>query len=156
MPATNGSAVKQLTVDWGDGSAVQNLGAVTGNAIVVHSFAKDGTYVVTGQVTDASGNVVTVSTVVFVQVAPPLTVSLTASATVNGTNTLEAFTATVTGLGNSVAQNYHWDFKDGTTADTTSNQTSHTYTTNSGAKTVTVVVTTSTGAQQTGSVNINP
>jgi adhesin/invasin len=157
-PATqNGSAIRDLAVDWGDPSPdVQDLGAVTGNAIVVHIFPA-GTWTVTGTVTDAAGNRVSVSTVVFVQTSPPLTVSLSAAATPNGANTTESFTATVIGLGNSVVVNYHWDFK-GTngTADTTTNQQSRSYVANSGPFTVTVTVTTSTGAMQTGSVVITP
>jgi len=151
VPATNGSAVKQLIVDWGDGSVVQNLGSVTGNAIVIHSFGKDGTYVVTGQLTDASGNVVTVSTVVFVQVAPPLSVTLGSQTSGVAPNAIVTFTATATGLGTSVVQTYHWEFGDGTAADDTGgNQDSHTYTT-TGAKPAKVTITTSTGAQASGS-----
>ena len=155
--ATNGSAIRSLVVDWGDGSPFQNLGAVTGNAIVSHTFGKDGTYVVTGTVTDASANSVSVSTVVFVQVAPPLTVSLTTSQSTTGTNTLVNATATVTGLGTSVVQNFHWVWGDSTTPDdTSSNTNTHTYTAGSGAKTLTVTVTTSTGATASASRNITP
>jgi hypothetical protein len=145
VPTTNGSAVKSLVVDWGDGSPLQNLGSVTGNAVVSHTFGKDGTYVVTGTVTDASGNTVAVSSVVFVQVAPPLAVTLAVSESVSGTNTIASFTATVTGLGTAVAQSYHWTFGDGQTDDTSSNQTSHTYVTSQLPKTASVTVTTSTG-----------
>src|SRR5579864_3004314 len=35
---SNGSAIKGLSVDWGDGSPVQDLGAVTGNAVVSHIY----------------------------------------------------------------------------------------------------------------------
>jgi hypothetical protein len=152
---SNGSAIRNLNVDWGDGSN-QDLGGVTGTASVVHTYKDSGTFVITATVTDAAGNTTKVSTVVFVQVAPPLSVGLTAVASISGGNTIESFTATVTGLGNSVSQNFHWVFGDATTADTTSNQTSHTYPTGSGAKNVSVTVTTSTGAQATGSVVISP
>jgi len=152
---SNGSAIRNLNVDWGDGSN-QDLGSVTGTANVVHTYKDSGTFVITATVSDAAGNSTKVSTVVFVQVAPPLSVGLTAVASISGGNTIESFTATVTGLGNSVSQNFHWVFGDTTTADTTSNQTSHTYPTGSGAKNVSVTVTTSTGAQATGSVVISP
>jgi len=148
VPSTNGSAIKSLVVDWGDSSPLQNLGAVTGNAIVSHSFGSSGTYVVTGTVTDASGNSVAVSSVVFVQVAPPLSVSLTTSTNGVAPNANTTFTATVTGLGTQVAQTYHWDFDingDKTTDDTSSNTTVHTYTT-TGNKSTKVTVTTNTGA----------
>jgi hypothetical protein len=159
VAAQNGSAIKNLIVDWGDTPPTpdtQDLGAVTGSATVVHIFPA-GTWTVTATVTDASGNRVSVSTVVFVQTSPPLTVLLSATATPNGANTTESFTATVIGLGNSVVVNYHWDFK-GTngTADTTTNQQSRSYPAGSGPFTVTVTATTSTGLQQTGSVVITP
>jgi len=147
--ATNGSAVKNLNVDWGDGSA-QDLGSVTGNAIISHTFTKDGTFVVTATVTDASGNVVKVATVVFVQVAPPLSVTLGSSTSGVAPNAIVTFTATATGLGTAVVQNYHWDFGDGNTDDTNGNQVSHTYTT-AGAKAAKVTITTSTGATASGS-----
>jgi hypothetical protein len=60
--ATNGSAVRDLSVNWGDGSGVQSLGAVTGTAAVTHVFRIAGTYLVSGTVLDASGNSSTVST----------------------------------------------------------------------------------------------
>lgn len=151
VPATNGSAIRSLVVDWGDGSPQQNLGAVTGNAVVSHTFGKDGTFVVTGQVTDASGNVVSVSTVVFVGVAPPLSVTLGSQTSGVAPNAIVTFTATVTGLGTSIVQTYHWEFGDNTAADDTSgNQDTHIYTT-AGAKPAKVTITTSTGATASGS-----
>ena len=58
--ATNGSAVRDLTVNWGDGQ-IQDLGAVTGTATVSHAYRSAGTYTITATVTDAQGNVVSVS-----------------------------------------------------------------------------------------------
>ena len=58
---SNGSAVRDLTVDWGDGKT-QRLGAVTGNAVVSHIYMRTGPFVVSGTVTDAAGNRKTVST----------------------------------------------------------------------------------------------
>ena len=54
VPATNGSAIRSLTVDWGD-MTTQDLGAVTGNAVVSHVYAVAGTYVVRATVVDALG-----------------------------------------------------------------------------------------------------
>src|SRR5262249_53895063 len=48
---TNGSAVKAVSVDWGDGSAT-DLGAVTGNAVVSHIYANAGTFAVRASATD--------------------------------------------------------------------------------------------------------
>jgi hypothetical protein len=154
--SANGSAIRNLSIDWNDGT-VQDLGAVTGNAVVSHTFPKDGTFVITATVTDAAGNVVKVSTVVFVQVAPPLAVSITTSQSTTGTNTLVNATATVTGLGTAVVQTFTWNWGDGTTFDTTSTNTNtHTYVAGSGAKTLTVTVLTSTGATASATRNITP
>jgi adhesin/invasin len=156
-PATsNGSAIKNLNIDWNDGST-QDLGGVSGSAVISHTFPKDGTFVVTATVTDAAGNIVKVSTVVFVQVAPPLAISLSTSQSTTGTNTVVTATATVTGLGTAVVQNFQWVWGDGTTPDnTTSNVNTHTYVAGSGAKTLTVTITTSTGAQASASRAITP
>src|SRR4051812_44383089 len=44
---TNGSAVRDLTVNWGDGTTPQDLGQVTGTATATHVFRSSGTYVIT-------------------------------------------------------------------------------------------------------------
>src|SRR4051812_16531387 len=75
---SNGSAVRDLTVDWGDGTS-QSLGAVTGNAVVSHIYTRTGTFVVTGTVSDAGGNRQTVSTAVSVISPPTPTVIVTPS-----------------------------------------------------------------------------
>jgi len=65
VPAQNGSAVKAVTVDWGDGSSTE-LGAVTGNAVVSHVYKDTGSYLVKVSATDASGNTTSVSSIVTV------------------------------------------------------------------------------------------
>jgi PKD domain len=81
LPAANASAVKSLTVNWGDGSGTQNLGAVTGAAVVSHKFDDPDTYVVTATLSDTAGNVQHVSTVVTVIPISRPTVVVTFSAT---------------------------------------------------------------------------
>ena len=44
---TNGSAVRDLSVNWGDGTT-QDLGQVSGTATATHVFRNSGTYVITG------------------------------------------------------------------------------------------------------------
>jgi hypothetical protein len=69
---TNGSAVKDVTVNWGDGSLTQDLGAISGSASVSHVYQNAGTFFVQASLTDISGNVVLVSTsVTVVPVANP-------------------------------------------------------------------------------------
>lgn len=63
--STGGTAVRNLRVSWGDGNA-QDLGAVTGNAVVSHTYGSTGSYTITATLTDAAGNVQTVSTAVNV------------------------------------------------------------------------------------------
>jgi hypothetical protein len=164
VASSNGSAIKDLTVDWSDPSPdVQDLGAVTGNAVVTHIFPTSGTFTVTGTVVDAAGNRVSVSSVVFVQAAAPLGVSITFTQTsVNTTNTLVSFTATVTGLGSAVVTQYLWDFGDGKPqVPTTTNQVTHNYThpaTPNPTVVATVTVTTSaaTNNTTTGSTQVTP
>lgn len=72
----NGSAIRDLTVSWGDGTT-QDLGAVTGNAVVSHVYAVQGTYTVTATLTDAAGNPQIVSTSVSVVATALPTVSIT-------------------------------------------------------------------------------
>jgi hypothetical protein len=163
-PAPNsGTVIQNVTVNFGDGNTT-NLGASTGTSIPLHHvYASSNTYTVTLTATDSNGGVGTAVTQVFVQPAPPLSVSVSATASSAGVNTTESFTATVTGLGNAVVQNYHWDFCGGKpgctngTADTTSNQQVRSYLANSGPITVSVIATTSDGrVSQPGSVVINP
>lgn len=69
--ASGGSAVRSLRVNWGDGTN-QELGAVSGNAVAQHTYRETGSYVVTATLTDASGNVQSVSTAVnVIPVASP-------------------------------------------------------------------------------------
>jgi adhesin/invasin len=65
VPA-GGSAVRNLDVNWGDGSGTRSLGPVTGTSTQSHVFAQAGTYTVTATLTDASGNTSTFQTAVTV------------------------------------------------------------------------------------------
>jgi adhesin/invasin len=95
--AANGSAVRDVTINWGDGKT-QSLGVVTGNATVSHIYAVAGIYQIVVTATDSFGNVVSQSTsVTVIPVALPtinITPSVPAQAGVNGTNV--TFTIQVT------------------------------------------------------------
>jgi hypothetical protein len=65
VPTTGGSAVRDVRVNWGDGGS-QSLGAATGKQTVSHVYSDAGTYTVSATVTDAIGNVSSVSTSVSV------------------------------------------------------------------------------------------
>ncbi len=75
---TNGCLVRDLTVNWGDGQ-VQDLGAVTGNAVVQHAYANAGSYTIKATVTDSCGFTQTVSSGVAVTVTTNPTIIITPS-----------------------------------------------------------------------------
>ena len=78
VATSNGSAVRDLTVSWGDGSS-QDLGAVTGNAVVAHVYANAGTFTILATLIDSFGNVVTAQTAVSVIAAASPTIIITAT-----------------------------------------------------------------------------
>ncbi len=87
VPATGGSAVRDVRVNWGDGGS-QSLGAATGRQTVSHVYTDAGTYTVSATVTDAVGNISSVSTSVSVIPVQRPSVNVTATPQtqfVNGT-----------------------------------------------------------------------
>jgi hypothetical protein len=160
-PATsNGSAVRDLTVSWGDG-AVESLGAVTGNAVATHVYTSVGTKLVTATVTDATGNRNTVSTsVTVIPVARP-SVVITYSpvpAKVNTATTINIQLTVATGIG---VTDMTINFGDGTSASlggvgggTTTVPVQHVYTV-TGTYTVTVNVTDTTGQVTVATTSIS-
>jgi hypothetical protein len=157
-PGANSTAqIREVTVDFGDGSRTVNLGASTGsNLSVQHRFDEDGTFTVRVTVIDTLGGVTTAATTVVVQPEPPLSVLLNASQTSSGGTTFFTFTATVIPSTTTV-QSFLWNFGDGSSPQvTTGPQVTHSYPTGSGAKTVTVTVTTTTGRTASTSIIVNP
>ncbi|MBI3490483.1 MAG: Ig-like domain-containing protein, partial [Acidobacteria bacterium] len=77
VPANTGDSVKNVHVDWGDGSTAQDLGAISASTVVAHVFKTAGSYTVTGTLTDAAGNTVTVSSFVTVIPVPNPTINIT-------------------------------------------------------------------------------
>jgi PKD repeat protein len=113
---TNGSAVRDVTVNWGDG-ATQDLGALTGTASVSHVYRSAGTFTVTGNVTDAFGNVSAVSTSVTVN-QTSLGLTITPPATAPSAGLPAAFTIAVTAPpAGDVIRNVHIDWGDGASQD---------------------------------------
>jgi PKD repeat protein len=155
--AQNGSAVRDLTVSWGDGNR-QDLGAVTGTAVVSHVYSAAGTYTIVGTITDAAGNMSTVSTAVSVIPVPRPTIIISFSsssfihpATVN-------FNIQITAPQGVGIEDVLIDFGDGTTSDVGGATGSlppiqHVYQ-NGGTFTVRVTVTDSTGTVTTGTTVI--
>jgi adhesin/invasin len=114
--ATNSSAIRNVTVNWGDGQS-QDLGAPTGNTSISHIFRSAGAYEVVATATDGFGNVVRVSTSVVVNPKPQPVVSITATTTNPTAGTDMTFTASVAPVASNgtVIQSASVDFGDGTT-----------------------------------------
>ncbi len=146
-PATGGDPLEQVTIDYGDGKS-SNLGPVSGTGMTVqHIYEDHDTFRVTVTATDLSGESASASTIIVVQ--PVVTVSLSASRSGN----VATFTATVS-PSDTVISTYAWDFGDGQSATTSTNQISHEYTL-PGFKNVTVTVTTTTGRRASAGVTVN-
>jgi hypothetical protein len=71
--------VRELRVNWGDGSGTQNLGAVSGSQSAAHVYEDDGSFLVTATVIDVAGISQSVSTTVTVIPVPRPTVNITAT-----------------------------------------------------------------------------
>jgi hypothetical protein len=154
---SNGSAVRDLTISWGDGQT-QSLGAVNGNAVVSHVYTQIGTFVVTGTVTDAAGNRSTVSTsTTVIPVARPTVLVTPTPTTVIAPGTIN-FTIQITAPAGIGIISTKIDFGDGKPpADlggATSATVPHNYTT-PGNFLVTVTVTDTAGNVTTGTTSVS-
>ena len=111
-PATGGSSISNVTVNWGDGTGEQPLGNVTGTTTVSHTYANPGVYTATASATDQNGQRSTASTSVNVQRVLP-TATLTCPATANAGQPA-SFTVTPPANPTVPIQNVTVDFGDGT------------------------------------------
>ena len=113
--AANGSPVRSVSVNWGDRSPDQNLGAISGTSNVTHVYSSPGTYNIVATVTDAFGNVVSVTTSVTVNSKLQPVVSITLNTTNPTSGTDVAFTGSIAPAANSntVIQSAAIDFGDG-------------------------------------------
>ena len=153
--ATGSSVLRDVTLDFGDGTS-QGLGTLAGGSVKVsHTYngssGSTASYVATARATDVEGERSNATTLVNVTPRAPLSVDL-AVAPGDGTHPVtETFTATVNG---GTGARFDWDFGDGATATTASNKTSHVYST-ANNYTATVTVTTTDGRTATGRVEFN-
>jgi len=163
---TNGSAVRDLTVNWGDGSPAQSLGAFGSSAsgttaTVTHVYAKAGTYNLTATLIDATGNVATQQTSVVVIPVPRPTIIITPSPVPGKVNTQTNLQIQISVPNGISVQDVLVNFGDGQTADLggVSNTVNvpHTYT-STGTFTVTVTVIDTSGQTTIGTtaVSIGP
>jgi adhesin/invasin len=155
--ATNGSAVRDLQVTWGDGSLAQDLGVVTGAAIVSHVYNRPATYIITATVTDASGNSSTAQTAVVVIPVPRPTIIITYSPVPAHVNTQTTFSIQITFAAGIGAVDTAIDFGDGTSADlggATTASEPKVYTAQ-GTYTVKVTVTDTSGQTTLGTTSVS-
>jgi hypothetical protein len=156
---SNTSNLRDVTVDFGDGSS-QSVGTLSGGpATVSHTYSgpsdsSSRTYTATARAVDVNGETTSSSTTVTVTPRGQLTADITAdtsSAAVPGFGKQVTFTSNVNG---GEPLKFDWDFGDGSTATTTTTSTTsgggfqskvtHIYRTN-GRYTATVTVTTTDG-----------
>jgi hypothetical protein len=150
--ATGSSTLRDVTINFGDGTS-QSLGTLAGGTITVaHSYpgsSNTATYTAVVTATDLDNERSTVSTIVNVTPRSALTIDLAAtqSSSVAGQGQSVALTATVAG---GTAQSFAWDFDgDGTVdATTSSSKITHIYTAN-GRYTAVVTVQTIDGRSAT-------
>ena len=155
------SNLTNATISFGDGSS-QALGNLSGGSVTVShiyggpSGAATVGYTATVTGTDINGETSSASTTVTVSPRGAYSVLLEASPGDGTRPVTETFTATVS---NGDAVKYEWDFNgDGTIdATTTTNKTTHVYSTgdDAGPKTVTVTATASDSRSATGRVEFN-
>ena len=122
---TSGSNVKNVRVNWGDGSS-DNLGAISSSTSQQHVYGSGGTYTVTATATMADNSVEpTVSSTVSVAEF---------GVTISSTNNTPSAGASVTFTGATTPNTtqvdvYRWNFGDGTpTEDTAGPSVSHVFT----------------------------
>jgi hypothetical protein len=156
---TGTSNLRDVTIDFGDGST-QSLGTMAGGAAsIAHTYAgPNGSgsrgYTATVRATDVNNETTTASSNVTITPRGPFTVDLTASpGDSNSHPVTETLTATVTG-GDAVR--FDWDFEGDSSIDatTTSNKTTHVYN-ETKVFTAIVTVTASDGRTGTGRVEFN-
>lgn len=152
--ATAPSVIREVVIDFGDGSPKANLGAASttgaGTISVQHVYAAAGPYTATIVATDNNGLSSTASTVIVVTPAPPFAVGLSSTQSTAGGYTSVVFTASVTG---GTAASLAWDFGDGATTTTTGLVVNHVYLAGIGpTRTVNLTVTSTSG--QTGTAQL--
>jgi PKD repeat protein len=163
VSSTTGNAIREVVIDFGDGTAPSRLSSVLARTTVAHVYARSGIYTINATVTDTQG-IVGVSSLV-VSVNEQSSVSVTLTGTPNPVSIgnasqqgLVSFTATTGGFGTGVAvQSYSWDFGDGTGAQTTGGTVNHRYTApGTYIANVSVRTTTGTSGFAQFTVRVNP
>ena len=95
-PPAGAPAVRDVVLDFGDGSEGASLGALAGNRTVAHVYTTRGSYIVTATVTDDLGRRSTASQGVTVAEAPAVQVTLAAAPAAPVAGQPVTFTVSVT------------------------------------------------------------
>ena len=155
--APAGDSVRNVNVDWGDGTTSQDLGAISGTVSVSHVYKTAGTFPINGTVTDVFGNSSKVSTSITVIPVPKPTIIITPSPVPGKVNTQTTLTIQVTLPSGISVQDLNINFGDGQQANlggATSAAVPHVYTT-TGTFTVTVTVLDTSGQTTIGTAAIS-
>lgn len=142
-----GNAIRNVVVDWGDGTVPQNLGAIGAATNVSHVYTRADTYVITATVTDTSGQQSGSSTTVTVQRAI-VNISFSNPPASTQVGTSVSFTVAVTNNNNIPITGVVVRFGDGQSATLppSGGTAPHTYSA-PGTYTVTAIATDQTGGQ---------
>jgi hypothetical protein len=156
---TGGNPVRELRVNWGDGSGTQNLGAVSGSQAAAHVYDEAGSYLVTATLIDVAGISKSISTTVTVIPVPRPGVIVTPtpqSVAAGGTVSFRIEITAAPGIG---IQNATINFGDGTPTQSLGGASSvtvtHTYGLALGQKLVTVTVLDTAGQTTEGTTTVS-
>jgi hypothetical protein len=130
VTGTASNGIRDVVIDWGDGTAYSTLGAISGATPVAHVFPRAGVFTVRAMVTDTQGITGTSSIVLNVnnQSSVPVTMTATPNPVTGLQQWLVTFLASTGSLGGTAnVVSYDWDFGDGAGAVTTGNSTNHRY-----------------------------
>ncbi len=113
---SGGSAIQNLTINWGNGSGERSFGNAAGASVVSNTYTAPGTYVVTAAATDINSQRATAVATVVVQRNLP-TITIAASATTGSVGAPITFTVTPATTPPQPITNVTVDFGDGTSRD---------------------------------------
>jgi hypothetical protein len=163
-PPTPGAAanpLRSVVVNWGDGSALENIGGISTPTLISHTYQTRGTYRITVTATDVQG--IVGETATSVQVNDRATVPVTVTASKNPISMatdqgLVTFTCAATPPANAgTVTFYDWSFGEGGSQFSTSQTFSYRYH-GPGTFVVRCRVRTTTGAEGFGemTIRVNP
>lgn len=152
---TSGSAIRDVVVNWGDGST-QNLGGFVGAQRQFHVYGSDGPYLVSATVTDVLGNISSVSASIVVMPLASPSISITPAPTTAAVGASITFTIAITPPAGVLVRSASIDYGDNSSdqlGGATSTTRSHVYA-SAGVKSVEVTVEDTAGQTSTGSISV--